>query len=77
MGNLISSLENPGPVVGFLYQKEMGLLYLGLCLFKMMVFVVDFFLDLLFGYTITKGAACIYDVCTEGLRRRLVSHFLT
>ena len=65
MGNLISSLENPGPVVGFLYQNEMGLLYWGFCLFKMAVSLGDFFLDLLFGYTITKGA-CTHDVCTVG-----------
>ena len=55
MGNYISSLEDPGPVVGFFYHKEMGLLYWGLCLFKMAVGVCDFFLDLIFGYTITKA----------------------
>ena len=65
MGNSISSLENPGPVVGFLYRNEMGLLYWGLCLFKMVVGLIDFLLDLLFGYTITKGT-CTYDVCTDG-----------
>ena len=55
MGNFVSSLEKPGPVVGFIYHNEMGLLYWGLCLFKMMVGICDFFLDLIFGYTITKG----------------------
>ena len=55
MGNSISSLENPGRVVGWFYQNEMGLLYWGLCLFKMLVGVSDFFLDLFFGYTITEG----------------------
>ena len=55
MGNFVGSLERPGPVVGFLYRNEMGLLYWGLCLFKMMVHICDFFLDRLFGYTITMG----------------------
>ena len=55
MGNFVSSLEKPGPALGFLYHNEMGVLYWGLCLLKMMVGVCDFFLDLLFGYTITKG----------------------
>ena len=55
MGNFVSSLEKPGPVVGFFYHNEMGLLYWGLCLFKMAVGVCDFFLDLFLGYTVTGG----------------------
>ena len=55
MGNFVSSLEKPGPALGFLYHNEMGVLYWGLCLLKMIIGVCDFFLDLFFGYTITKG----------------------
>ena len=55
MLGLISSLEKPGPVVGFLYYYEMGLLYWAFCIFRSLVSICDFFLDLLFGYTITRG----------------------
>ena len=55
MGNFISSLENPGPVVGFFYYYDMGLLYWAFSLFKGVVSICDFFLDNLIGYTITKG----------------------
>jgi hypothetical protein len=49
------SLAKPNPILKWFFDMEMGLLYWGFCWFRNSVYAVDYFLDKLFGYTLTMG----------------------